>query len=1209
MANTPLNNITIDGKLYDVLNAIPKKEHELIYTNKIDGEDTLVTKPLMLEDIYVVENEQEFIKCKGIEVSSPDIKNEWVQFSDSNFSPEYYKGASYYNDKHKPSSITYGYGYWDENNRNIKNKSNSCDYTGFINPQKSNKFNYTSIIGTDKGDITGGFGGVTLINDNYATPRHIIDTDGNIYYRNSLYDLTDNNGEKLSAVTDWCAWVNELNDGSANVLYSSMVSVSNSATYGSYEDDFPGKVGDLIDSYKIKDISSKNSRVNNREKNTQQITIQKCIEANGYIVVLNINTTNQTLGVKYNGYDNWLLGTIAVYANVLPCGYDKGINISSEHTYGKVKVNSSIYNYSPRNLTTHFVVANTGITGYDYMLGNNLVEVVPELNLYDKNDTGYAFIRSDVSFDNGVLNVKFSDLKGESGVTISDTDLSNLLSNENLNTNFPLNGSELIIDFNNGTCEMTGYTGTNYTDSININDITSINDYQYLLGKDEYGNNIIKNINVGDYFKRDENIKFMYHSCSFSNNYYKSNGFSYNDRLILDIENNKVWIYDTVEGDYKETVGEKPVDYFTGSRISYNDETKKLFYSNGTEITCIARNCGCGNDDTTNNINDSDIISVIIPEYEQYDEPVGLTSDDAGKYWYNMSSNLLYQYKYDFEEDGYKFVESDHSVKFINNTNDSLYVYSNENKIWDLNSGIENKIYVSTNTNEMYYWVNELSEFITFNGETDVLNSAIHFTEIGGVFEDTEDMPEASSVTYQYLLCKKNDPDISGSDIYYSLYKKMRLGRPIRIGWKSVIGDSDTVIKINNLDNEGDDLLFKKIEYDGNIFYEPKTIVDFLDNVYYINDNNGDVYSWNGFDLVKLTNDDLAKLLPKNNTFIVNFNSRHDLNLNKPFINYGGGAVVDDTDINSYTAEGEHTVIAINGETSKQTRFNLKIYEYDGYIYQDLYNNDVSYVRRKNNNWSEWNIRFTKTNLTLDVQQVSFSNNLNEKFNDKTIKEFDKKIQIKPKTIDDEFIKINEQFLYFNFYRRYNRHKKTKWWFVGRRVMPDTTTIPVMTTSNGMEYKELSFNLSDCNRDYKKVIYELPFTLKDLMNGLIKVSGFVNDSGTNVYFNDLNGVMKYGCGTEFAPNVKVWRTTINSKNNQFLTYGYKDEFKITDVSSPSISMMIGLNLSFGSHTSDGTEIIPYKIKVKFRHSHVDTSDWRGDIVYGMTNVLTNSVFK
>ena len=37
-----------------------------------------------------------------------------------------------------------------------------------------------------------------------------------------------------------------------------------------------------------------------------------------------------------------------------------------------------------------------------------------------------------------------------------------------------------------------------------------------------------------------------------------------------------------------------PTKYFTGSHISYNEITEKLWYSNGTKITQIATNCDCG---------------------------------------------------------------------------------------------------------------------------------------------------------------------------------------------------------------------------------------------------------------------------------------------------------------------------------------------------------------------------------------------------------------------------------------------------------------------------------------------------------------------------------------------------------------------------------------------------------------------------------------
>ena len=171
------NDVAIPSVLTHKLNvlkdSIPKKEHELIYTDKIDGEDTLVTKPLMLENVYVVDTPEDFEKCKAITVEIPNIKDEWQQYCENASMCDYGVGYSITENRHigmytvsgttvsQNSTFGSGYGLWSSTinyetiDYDITNPKKSCDFNGFINPNKTNKFKYTTIIGTDNGNTTG----------------------------------------------------------------------------------------------------------------------------------------------------------------------------------------------------------------------------------------------------------------------------------------------------------------------------------------------------------------------------------------------------------------------------------------------------------------------------------------------------------------------------------------------------------------------------------------------------------------------------------------------------------------------------------------------------------------------------------------------------------------------------------------------------------------------------------------------------------------------------------------------------------------------------------------------------------------------------------------------------------------------------------------------------------------------------------------------
>ena len=696
-----VSQMWLGGKKYGEVN--PKEEHKLPYYYPEDNtKNQFKFTPdfLMKEGIYVVDNQPDFDKVAGKKLVTPDILNEWQQYSDRAFMPEYGNGYSETLGQHigkvKPDTergydLGIGYGHWTSDaDLNIYNQVNSFDYNGYINPRKTTKFNCMTVVGTDKGGTTGDWAGYALIDDSNAHPRRIECSDGNTYYRNTLYDLSYNDrlSETVNGVTRndlWCAWVNEdSGKGFAYIIYGAQVSGSGEFSDG-FIDEFPQ--GD-VKIYKANKIKTHDDRVTlDSDVNYLTTHVDGVYDSYGYVVTLNILTQNSTginllnsdlnlnkeipmagnsimyfdadgnITTKENGeafYDDYnyidhSFGTVIVFTNVIPCGSDIIRNDIDLHLNTGRTIDSKddiiaksntqyyvpnsdyqcylVYPYGLRRFVTYD--PTNGLVGYlletgddwyrcygtDKLYGEDLVKF--DVNALIVDDSGnektpsldanknnrYSFIRSNISFYNGVLTLQFSDVTGQTGTVLTDK---SYLDTENLDTNFPLNGSKLVIDFNNGTVDLTPYNGHNgYDDVLNtkfskkVNISTRINDISTLPYaihtydiKDKDGNIVPTEINVFDSFKGE--VKFMYMAQSMAHLLYRCNWLSFEDRLILDVDRNEVHQYNPIENCYEKVVDKLPVDYFTGSHISYNDITEKLWYSNGTEITQIGTNCGCG---------------------------------------------------------------------------------------------------------------------------------------------------------------------------------------------------------------------------------------------------------------------------------------------------------------------------------------------------------------------------------------------------------------------------------------------------------------------------------------------------------------------------------------------------------------------------------------------------------------------------------------
>ena len=137
MSNTPLNNITIDGKLYDVLNAIPTEQNKLLYS--FDNQ-TLKADYLMYTDGLVVDNNDDFELCKqGADVSMSTVSSTWVRWGNSSDASEW---GYYSSDGSKTGELMANdYKFTDfylngEPEGYIYNTKNTAHYTGYYSPNK-----------------------------------------------------------------------------------------------------------------------------------------------------------------------------------------------------------------------------------------------------------------------------------------------------------------------------------------------------------------------------------------------------------------------------------------------------------------------------------------------------------------------------------------------------------------------------------------------------------------------------------------------------------------------------------------------------------------------------------------------------------------------------------------------------------------------------------------------------------------------------------------------------------------------------------------------------------------------------------------------------------------------------------------------------------------------------------------------------------------
>ena len=151
----------------------------------------------------------------------------------------------------------------------------------------------------------------------------------------------------------------------------------------------------------------------------------------------------------------------------------------------------------------------------------------------------------------------------------------------------------LTIDLNNYTVELKNEKGDNYTFNIETTPLTytdGVLSGSLLEAADD--TNFSKQWSGGIDMKdvidniRDNSVYgFWQYSTPkgrIYNNYYVDADRVEYKNTILKTDDETVWQY--IGSQWSKLDGVKPIDLFTGSRLSYNDKTGKLFYSNGKNI-------------------------------------------------------------------------------------------------------------------------------------------------------------------------------------------------------------------------------------------------------------------------------------------------------------------------------------------------------------------------------------------------------------------------------------------------------------------------------------------------------------------------------------------------------------------------------------------------------------------------------------------------
>lgn len=549
-------------------------ERELEYPKPVDNqliysEDNKFINNFLMrnDDILVVDNEVDFEICTQPSDIETDILGAWQQFTDSTiYSPEY--GSGSYLNVHENSStsgeLTPGYGYWyteEDTDEKIKilNKINSGDFNGYIMPLYKSNYSFDSVFGTKDGNTSGDEIGFSIVNDKNASPNSIKTNSGRTYYRNTLYDIYLYDETTAPRVPLKSAWVCEdLQQDKAYVFYTDSPTKSGE-TEAAIISNF--NTGTSFNIYELNNIKLSKGRkpfkISTNSEGITQIVIKDTgdeaqvfstetfvekSESYGEIYMVNFAVTNST----------------SFYAKRASTTLDSAGGGITLYVWGVVFYkNQSTNNWS--------VEYRKIIEGGSNGLGQKIIPWISNCDSYSKP----CIIRSLVNFENGKLFVKFSN---PSSVEYND-------SQELID----FNNNELCIDFTKNTYYVNSREEENGEVKITeIQPITQLPDFTH-------NESSVWNKFTGE-------TKFMYDAFSYANLYIKCHNIAI-DNIVLHVDKTSakygVWGLNEERKYYVKLIDIDnnqidPCEYLAGSRMSYNNLTKKLFYSDGEKIYQVA---------------------------------------------------------------------------------------------------------------------------------------------------------------------------------------------------------------------------------------------------------------------------------------------------------------------------------------------------------------------------------------------------------------------------------------------------------------------------------------------------------------------------------------------------------------------------------------------------------------------------------------------
>lgn len=684
------------------------------------------------DDILVVDNDADFEKCTQVSDIETDVLGAWQQFTDyKTHSPEYGSG-------NVTNSSSYGYGRWYSDGTKILNPINSNDFNGYILPFAKSSYSIESVLGTEIGNTTGDNIGFSIVNDKNAIPKHVKTESGKIYYRNTLYDIIKSKATSTSKqIPLKSAWVCEdMVNNNAYVIYIDSPTSGNESypTIGTNYNVY------LIDNIKTS-IGRKKYNVDELNDNNSVFTekIETNVDASGVIDFVTLTVTNSSSMQIGHGTSVTNTGTIYVYG--------------------------SRYTISSGLWTNQLVFGgNAGDLGrllveYDENLDtNSTTQYNSTLGVYKP-----CVIKTLSDFSNGILTVEFSKA------------INPLATDYNIgNAEYK---SSLIIDFNKKVYSIKTIDGDT----------------------NSYSNRVLPTSVLEDDFWSGftQETKFMYHAYSYQNLYIECLNIAI-DNIVLHVDKTSakygVWGLNEERNDYVKLLDIDnsqidPCEYLTGSKMSYNRLTKKLFYSDGENIYQVAE--GIIDRDSLKGDPGEPGVTGVGLEYEWDGTQLGVKREDEGAFNYTDLIGPGLEYTWDGTYLGVK-KEGDSSFEYTDligpqgPTGDSGIGFGYLGCSWDQHEVIMTKMYFDNHgglqtltgedeeipdgcvkvldkfpglsTEHFSYWLDNIYNWLNHTSNTFVFEKYINYlTETApDIYSDLPDYLEEIEFEYISMFVQSN---------------------------------------------------------------------------------------------------------------------------------------------------------------------------------------------------------------------------------------------------------------------------------------------------------------------------------------------------------------------------------------------------------------------------------------------------------------------